>query len=287
MKRREINIFSIAFLDLLSGALAAVIILFVVVPKQDAEAEEAQATLEELNLEANQLGQMVADLENSVDSSVFKALNQQFSALTDALAATQSEVSRLEGERQAAQKKARTLASQNEKLETKNQQLAQQNQSLAAANTQTQQENRQLRQDAAAAGAQTFGVKAEVAIIFKWTANADVDIHLRDVNTGDICNFDNKITGFARLLEDRRSSTGEDYEMIYQSSLVPGNYELYIHLYEVGNSSTSIVNTSGYILVYPYTDRSQRIPLGPVRLSRSSEPVLVKTFTLSTTNGIS
>ena len=33
MKRKEINVFGTSFLDLLSGALAAVIILFVIVPK--------------------------------------------------------------------------------------------------------------------------------------------------------------------------------------------------------------------------------------------------------------
>ncbi len=33
MARKEINVFGTSFLDLLSGALAAVIILFVIVPK--------------------------------------------------------------------------------------------------------------------------------------------------------------------------------------------------------------------------------------------------------------
>ena len=46
MKRRETNVFSIAFLDLLSGALGAVIILFVAVPKatnQDPKIKEVKA----------------------------------------------------------------------------------------------------------------------------------------------------------------------------------------------------------------------------------------------------
>lgn len=39
MKRREVNVFNIAFLDLLSGALGAVIILYVAVPKTHVEME--------------------------------------------------------------------------------------------------------------------------------------------------------------------------------------------------------------------------------------------------------
>ena len=37
MARKEINIFGTSFLDLLSGALAAVIILFIIVPKMTQE----------------------------------------------------------------------------------------------------------------------------------------------------------------------------------------------------------------------------------------------------------
>ena len=37
MPKKEINIFSISFLDLLSGALGAVIILYIIIPKLNAE----------------------------------------------------------------------------------------------------------------------------------------------------------------------------------------------------------------------------------------------------------
>lgn len=55
MKRRDLNIFSVSFLDLLSGALAAVIILFIVVPKMTVEEKAAVETMEELELEAEKL----------------------------------------------------------------------------------------------------------------------------------------------------------------------------------------------------------------------------------------
>ena len=50
MARKEINIFGTSFLDLLSGALGAVIILFIIVPKMSVQQQEA---LQELTGHSN------------------------------------------------------------------------------------------------------------------------------------------------------------------------------------------------------------------------------------------
>jgi hypothetical protein len=68
-KRREINIYSIAFLDLLSGALGAVIILYVALPKQPTAAVEPspmeQVLIAEQQQSQLQLTKLQAQLEQA------------------------------------------------------------------------------------------------------------------------------------------------------------------------------------------------------------------------------
>jgi len=51
MRRREINIFSISFLDLLSGALGAVLILFIIIPKMTNESPQTAQNQQQQNTE--------------------------------------------------------------------------------------------------------------------------------------------------------------------------------------------------------------------------------------------
>lgn len=60
MARKEINVFSVSFLDLLSGALAAVIILYIIVPKMSQEQQEAVEQLEELQQQLQQMDSLMA-----------------------------------------------------------------------------------------------------------------------------------------------------------------------------------------------------------------------------------
>lgn len=62
--RREINLFSLSFLDLISGALGAVIILYVAVPKKTAQTPE----LETLKVTNTAMAQKVQDLERQVST---------------------------------------------------------------------------------------------------------------------------------------------------------------------------------------------------------------------------
>ena len=60
MARQEINIFGTSFLDLLSGALAAVIILFIIIPKmtkEDVELLEKVKEIQEIIVEKCNLGE--------------------------------------------------------------------------------------------------------------------------------------------------------------------------------------------------------------------------------------
>ena len=66
MAKKEINIFSISILDILSGALGAIIILYIILPKFNAETLEQVKELESLNytvLQVDQLEDMINQLK--------------------------------------------------------------------------------------------------------------------------------------------------------------------------------------------------------------------------------
>jgi Mg-chelatase subunit ChlD len=103
MKRnREINVFSLSFLDLISGALGAVIILFVAVPKakvvQDQKEKVAQvknSTVEEKTREVSSM--TVQNLEEELkqkDQSIaeLKALSDQLKSELEAKSKTQESI---------------------------------------------------------------------------------------------------------------------------------------------------------------------------------------------------
>ena len=91
--RKEINVFGTSFLDLLSGALAAVIILFVIVPKMSSADQEALREIQEAEVQVTDLAEMVRQLENSVPHEQFDAIMQQIEDLQNTIERLSEQVS--------------------------------------------------------------------------------------------------------------------------------------------------------------------------------------------------
>jgi Mg-chelatase subunit ChlD len=104
MKRRETNVFSIAFLDLLSGALGAVIILFVAVPKSKVE----DPTKKEIKEKEGFARQMTIEAQ--------KDMMSDYTAILNVKEELEKKVSELEG-------KNRELTSKNKQLQAKAKQV--------------------------------------------------------------------------------------------------------------------------------------------------------------------
>ncbi|TNF30423.1 MAG: VWA domain-containing protein [Deltaproteobacteria bacterium] len=100
MKRRETNVFSIAFLDLLSGALGAVIILFVAVPKSKVE----DPTKKEIKEKEGFARQMTIEAQKDMMSDYQALLNQKEEL--------EKKVSELEGKNRDLNTKNKELQSQ-------------------------------------------------------------------------------------------------------------------------------------------------------------------------------
>jgi hypothetical protein len=74
MAKKDINVFSIAFLDLLSGALAAVIILFVIVPKMTVDEKKLLDHLQGLDLKAGSIAKLLEEAKGAIPNDYYDSL---------------------------------------------------------------------------------------------------------------------------------------------------------------------------------------------------------------------
>jgi len=106
MARKEINIFNLSMLDLLSGALGAILIIFVIIPKLSGDIKIALQELEqikELKVDAQQIQSMIQDLKKSVPQAElvkyqvkFEQLEAQSAKLNQTVTNLQEEVKKLQ-----------------------------------------------------------------------------------------------------------------------------------------------------------------------------------------------
>ncbi len=94
---KEINIFSVSFLDLLSGALGAVIILYIIIPKISAQDEEVLKTIKEMQVNVEEIDSMMMMLENSVDKELFAELQEKIQNMNKQMIILTGEVKNLQG----------------------------------------------------------------------------------------------------------------------------------------------------------------------------------------------
>lgn len=156
MARKEINVFSVSFLDLLSGALAAVIILYIIVPKMSQEQQEAVEQLEELQQQLQQMDSLMARLENTVPAELYEQIQARLNAMQNTIDQLTEEVQRL-------QQQLAESESENEDLR---QQLEQVRRELEAAREEAQR-NRNV------SDGKIFGMDAELGIVCVWPENVD------------------------------------------------------------------------------------------------------------------
>jgi len=95
MAKREINVFNVSFLDLLSGALGAVLILFIVIPKLTGDIKIKLQELEqiqELKVDIQKIENMMVQLKESVPEDTFKELESRMDKLGKTISALEAEI---------------------------------------------------------------------------------------------------------------------------------------------------------------------------------------------------
>lgn len=270
MARKEINIFGTSFLDLLSGALGAVIILFIIVPKMSVQQQEALQELETLNVQVEQLSDLMEQLENSVPQELYQQIEQQLEDMQSTITTLTAQVEQLQSENSS-------LRSENEELRERIRQYENIEQEYEAALQRIQELEEQIEDmpetnNAEISGGMVFGTNAEVGVVCIWPENVDVDLYVKNLQTGEICNFRNKNWAWGNLLEDVRTRReGDDrYELFYQREIVPGEYQIYVNIYSDPRApwNRTPATVSGYVVMHPGKRNQKKIDFRTIRLTQ-------------------
>lgn len=264
MAKREIQIFSVAFLDLLAGALAAVIILFVVIPKMSHEQIDAVEALERLEIQVEDLESILEQAQNSIPTELYEQIQEQMEQLNNTITELNNEINTLNNE----------LANCRESLRRAEQEIEELRSQISRTDSQNLNQN-------TGPGQKLFGVDAQFAIVITWAKNLDVDLHVINNANNQRVFFRNMRESWGILMADVTQRHGDEdmYELFYQNEIVPGTYDVYIHLYSNVNQS---VHVSGYIAIFPFTAQEVTKDL-PVRTIRHSDG-LVKLGTVTLTS---
>ncbi len=266
-KNKEINVFSVSFLDLLSGALAAVIILFIVIPKATPEDREALETLQQMEVSVTDIQELLEQARNSVPRELMEQIQQQINRLNELIATLRQQVEDLQRQLAACQQEQERLRQEHQQIQQQlQQQIENLQQQLAQANQTIAELQQQIPQNSGISNI-FFGVNAKLGIVCTWEEDLDVDVWLRNNATGDWCYYEIRNTPFATLTEDLTSRVRQEdfYELIYQRDLIPGDYDIYIHLYNDNGSAV----VSGYVALFPGQRNEKKITYGPYRLTNT------------------
>ena len=272
MTRKEINVFGTSFLDLLSGALAAVIILFVIVPKMSSADQEALREIQEANVQVTELAEMIHQLENSVPQEQYDAIMRHIEEL-------QQTIDNLREQVTIMQQQLEQTRQENSQMR---QQIEQQRQRIA------ELEDQLNRQQQASQMGRIFGINAELGVVCLWRENIDVDLYVTNLSTNETCFFGRKETSFGNLNEDvqsRDDSNDDRYELFYQRKLKPGRYRVSVNIYRNETMSHApSAHVEGYVALHPGKPNEVKIPYRSIILTTPGQMVTIGTLTVTENN---
>ncbi|HRI29291.1 MAG TPA: VWA domain-containing protein [Chitinophagales bacterium] len=122
MARKEINIFNLSMLDLLSGALGAILIIFVIIPKLSGDIKIALKELEqikELKVDAQEIEKMIQNLKQSVPAAELVKYQAKFDQLEAQSQKLNQTITNLQEEVKLLQDKLVTCDNQRTELQEK------------------------------------------------------------------------------------------------------------------------------------------------------------------------
>lgn len=291
MARKEINIFGTSFLDLLSGALAAVIILFIIVPKMTAEQQNALEEIEQLNVQVEELSNLMEQIQHSVPQEIYEQIRNQIEELQETIGQLTDEVQNLQGQLAAAQSENERLRAEVEQLresQQRNQELQQENERLQERIRELERQSQQSNQNGQGiSDGKVFGMNAQLGVVCIWPENVDVDLYVKDLNSGMTCYFRAKNTPFGNLNEDITSRETEDddrYELFYQSRIIPGRYQIYVNIYNGENWNGQSAHVDGYAVIFPGKANQVKIPFRQIVLTQKGQNVNIGTLIVTENN---
>lgn len=293
MRKKEVTPFSIAFLDLLSSALAAVIILFVIVPKSDYQTslfgEEITSLKEELHLVDSLFSMMSEDLaeeEIVVWSEMFGSINQhvlemenQTEQLTNRLEELKVHNETLEQKLELTEKNMEELLEENRKLRARHTKLAKsqtQSQPVVEKKPDEKTESKPPKeitrestpQEGSGIGDFLLGMNPSFVVMINWEDdNQMVDLYLKSDNR--FTDSHNRSTSFGRWMRIPRRYNPTPHQVIIQNELVAGEYEVYAHLFR---PREGVAKVSGIIAYQHEGGTPRQIELKDIEIPSTPPP---------------
>ena len=288
MKKKDFNVFSVSFLDVLSGALASVIILFIIVPKIDIEQYEQLQAISDAEWQLMDLDSMVHLIRASVPDSEYIALVDKIKEIQVAFEKAKEEATILEAKVAEKGKENDRLREELDKAikdrdkwrrlyEGAQEKIEDLTDDIAAVEppTEVTPDPVPIRQDSQKQVLLPINIPLFVSV--QWTdPKYRVHLYMRKKDGGLYCYRSTKMrqTPFGRWMKPPKSFTKNPGEMIVQNKeIVPGEYNVYAQLaYPKRGAETTI---SGSIGMNPSKESGgipQLVNLGDIKVQSSPPP---------------
>lgn len=291
MARKEINIFGTSFLDLLSGALGAVIILFIIVPKMTQTDMELLDRVKQVELLAGEVEELVDRLENSIPKDLMQEIEFELSELRSKIQELQNRVSELtldvkrlndeniELKEQVAQQQELIAELQQRLEEAELRAKESENRArVAERELEHSQESRTVN-----SVEQVLGVFSKFGILCRWK-QTDVDVDLGVQRFGsdpEHCwrMYPSKKWGIlGEDVRERGFDEAERFELFYVPEIYPETYTAWVDIYNGSSGTRAVIDAT--LIFHPGKPDEQRYSVPQFELSGSSSHCFV-TFRLS------
>lgn len=246
------------------------------------EQQNALEQLDQLNIQAEEISEMVTQLEHSVSEDVYRQLQQHIQELQTTINSLSTDIENLQSENNV-------LRTENETLRGSLQDCENTQQTLEQAQRRIIELERQVDEfessDSHISGGMVFGVNAKLGIAIIWKEDVDVDLHVKNIATGEVCNFSSRTYSWGNYLEDimRRSSDDDRYELFYQKQIVPGQYQISINIFSSSQRRWNNIpaNVSGFMVINPGKRNQKKIVIPEIRLSQPMNKTNIGTLTVT------
>ncbi len=228
MAKKDVQVFSMTFLDLLSGALAAVIILFIIIPKMDRETQETAEAINNLDFNIETLDSIVHSLEGMVEQEVLEEVNLELEEMRKNLESARQQVEDL-------QEQVEQLEQQTAEFEQRIEELQLEVEDLREYKEWMENCGFTLEDGCPIAPPKT----TFMAISTAWKDSGPVDVDMWIVTPfGKTFSYQNQNFPSHPGLLSRDSQTGPGIELFEILNPPPGIYKIYLNLYR-GNRATA------------------------------------------------
>lgn len=239
---------STSFLDLLSGALGAVILLFVLVPKTTMTDKELIDQMKSLEIETTTLDSLMKNLAESGDTisldqylEVVEKVNLlqkknkvMMEKLSKQLANAQEEVRQLQRSQHQLKVEAQEMKKELDRLQQQKVQMASVNSKSLEKSAKTSSEAKTVTNQTAKVVKDSdksfyFGFEAQLSVVLNWDSS-DVDVDLFLESDGAFVDGFNRNKPFGKFVKVPKKYLSNPTEVIIQQELVPGTYKVHAHL---------------------------------------------------------